>query len=207
VVSGLIYCCLSPSGKKYYGFTTSTLSARKEGHRRHLRSNKKTRFLSALRKYGWENFTWIVVETHQAENKINLKKILSEREQFWIAKDKTLLIENGYNMTDGGDGRIGSTHSEKTRKILSEKLTGRSTERKGKSFKEEMIEKYGEDEGKERYNKWIQRMRDAKKGVKKSECHKESISRNHRRNQTEETKNKIKEAWKNGAFDNRRSKK
>lgn len=205
---GLIYCAVSPSGKKYYGFTTISLNSRKEGHRSHLRSNKRTRFLSALRKYGWENFTWIVVESHQAEDKKELKRILTEREQFWISRDKTLLKEYGYNMTKGGDGRVGSTHSEDTRKILSEKLSGRITERKGRSYKEEMIEKYGKEEGLERLKIWKDKMRNAKLGKKHSEDHNKKIGLSQKGiPRTEETKEKIRKAWENGAFNNRKNRK
>ncbi len=207
MAQGLIYRAVSPNGKKYYGFTSALLEWRKYYHRKFFNRGKKTRFYSAIKKHGWENFQWETIEIHSRENKKELRKILCEREIFWIEKDKTFLKEHGYNMTKGGDGRFGDTHSPEVRKILSEKLTGRTTERKGKSFETEMIEKYGKIEGIKKYEQWIDRMRKAKIGKKLSEEHKKNLSKNHRRKQTEETKNKIKEAWKNGAFANRKRKK
>ena len=157
MIKGIIYKASSPPGKTYFGYTSSSLEIRKFYHFRQLRQGKNTRFLAALRKYK-DSMIWEVVEEIEASSKKELHSILTEKERFWIAKEKTFLKENGYNMTMGGDGRIGSTHSKEVRRVLSKKLSGRTTERKGKSFKGEMIEKYGKEEGLERYKKWIKRM-------------------------------------------------
>lgn len=203
MVKGLIYRAISPNGKKYYGFTSNDLAKRRSYHKRLCNRGRNSRFYSAIKHHGWENFKWEIIETHETLDKKELKKILCEREIFWIEKEKTFLKEYGYNMTHGGDGRFGDTNSSESMIRLSQKLTGRTTERKGKSFKTEMIEKYGESEGIEKYNEWIQKLKDAKLGKKLSAEHKFNMSKNHRRKQTEETRLKISEAWKNGAFDNR----
>lgn len=159
-MKGLVYKVSSPSNKIYYGYTSASLETRKFYHYRQLRQGKNTRFLAALKKYD-DLMLWEIVEEIEAPSKEILHKILTEKERFWITKEKTFLKEFGYNMTKGGDGRIGSTHSEKTRKVLSKKLMGRTTERRGVSFKEEMIEKYGEKEGLKRHENWIQKMRES----------------------------------------------
>lgn len=51
---------------------------------------------SAIKKYGLENFSKIVLEECFNKNELN------EKEIFWIDKLKT--IENGYNLTEGGTG-------------------------------------------------------------------------------------------------------
>ena len=51
---------------------------------------------SAIKKYGLENFSKIILE--ECFNKTEL----NEKEIFWIDKLKT--IENGYNLTEGGTG-------------------------------------------------------------------------------------------------------
>ena len=51
---------------------------------------------SAIKKYGIENFSKIIIE------ECNSKEELNQREIFWIKELKT--IENGYNLTEGGTG-------------------------------------------------------------------------------------------------------
>ena len=181
MIEGIIYCATSPSNKKYYGFSLN-FDNRKQTHYRNAYAGKTTLFYTAIRKYGFDNFMWKIIEKHFAENNHQLKKILGEREKYWIKEDKTYLKEHGYNMTLGGEG--GSPTLEVINKIR-KTLTGRkrSTEfkeknrqshlgtnsgencnfisyieknRKGKTLKSEMIKIYGKDEGIKRY-KWIEK--------------------------------------------------
>jgi group I intron endonuclease len=161
MVNGIIYCAISPSNKKYYGYSSLSLEQRKAGHKDRLLRGCKSRFFSAIRKYGWGKFKWEIIEEFTAEDKKELHNILCEHETYWIDKDRTYLKEYGYNMTHGGDGRLGSEMSAETKDNLIKKLTGRSTERKGKSFKSEMIQKYGEKEGIKKYNDWIKKTADS----------------------------------------------
>ena len=145
---GVIYCAISPSGKKYYGFTYN-LNRRKYIHQRNSLI-KKNVFYSAIKKYGFENFNWIIVESYQNENKIHLRDILRKRERYWIAKDLTYLSEYGYNMTRGGDG--GDTFSglsdERKESIIIKKKNDYSGDKNpmyGKSVYDVWVEKYGVD--------------------------------------------------------------
>lgn len=95
-----IYCahCIC-TGKKYIGQTRKEL---KERIRQHKNSSckkkyKNVKFYNAIKKYGWENFIWGIVE----EGDIN---IWNDREIYWIEKYKT--YEDGYNLTKGGNNRI-----------------------------------------------------------------------------------------------------
>ncbi len=132
---GVIYCAISPSGKKYYGKTTKLLEERIIGHEKYsLKSN--CHFSLAIRKYGIQKFIWEVTEILYDESKQNLRNNLNKRERHWIRKNKTNYREFGYNMTNGGDGGgvFGRKLSEETKRKISQSLIGRkySEERKEK---------------------------------------------------------------------------
>ncbi len=100
-----------------------------------------------FRKYGVENFEFNIIEECANEQ-------MSERERFWIRELHTCVNDpycNGYNMTYGGESLYGEenpfynkTHSEETRKILSEKAklrTGDSNPFYGRHHSDETKEK------------------------------------------------------------------
>ena len=127
------------NGKVYIGKTKNTLEYRKCEHIKKSK-NPKLYFHSALKKYGNHNFVWEVIYecNNNAELNVAEIKFISE-----YASNKY-----GYNLTTGGDGgyifspnvlsRIGEqtklrnykfgnpfkgkTHSEETKKIISEKM-------------------------------------------------------------------------------------
>lgn len=147
---GCIYCALSPSKKKYYGYSLN-FKGRKATHIKNARNGKINHFYTAIRKYGVENIEWLIIEEYENEDKIELKKILCEREIYWIERDKTYLEEFGYNMTKGGDGRVGIPHSKESKEKLSKSLKGKkkspetrkkmSESAKGRVIPEEQREK------------------------------------------------------------------
>ncbi len=63
--TGIIYKATSPSGKVYIGQTIQTLDKRKSGHFYcafdENRTGYNTKFYRAIRKYGKENFIWVIV--------------------------------------------------------------------------------------------------------------------------------------------------
>ena len=145
---GVIYCAISPSGKKYYGFTYN-LTRRKNKHKNDS-CFKKNRFYNAIKKYGFENFSWNIIETYKNEDKSHIRDILRKREKFWIEKEQTYLPEFGYNMTHGGDG--GDTFTNRTeedkeisRKKNSEANSGNNNPMFGKNVYDIWIEKYGKE--------------------------------------------------------------
>lgn len=148
VYCGVIYCATSPSGKKYYGLTHN-FTRRKYIHKLHSLT-KKNIFYNAIKKYGFENFVWNIVETYNSENKSNLRDILHNRERFWIDKDKTYLFDYGYNMTRGGDG--GDTFSDKSevdKKQInlkrSKSLSGNKNPMYGKKVYDVWFERFGKE--------------------------------------------------------------
>ncbi|HPI82593.1 MAG TPA: GIY-YIG nuclease family protein [Candidatus Paceibacterota bacterium] len=142
--TGIIYCAENLlNGKRYIGQTVKSLAKRKSRH--HSEAfifNKKGKFYDALRKYGWDNFSWHILENIPVEN-------LDERESYWIAKYRTLY--EGYNMTEGGPTLIGHKHTEETKKKISDKL-------KGKSMRDVYLKNYGEEIGIQKYEEYIQKL-------------------------------------------------
>ena len=101
---GLIYMRISPCGGKYIGQTTKNEKIRWQEHcQEAMNQNSKsynTVLNYAIRKYGKDNFTCVILEDNIPEN------LLNEREMYWIAYYNTYYKNNnyGYNMTFGGDG-------------------------------------------------------------------------------------------------------
>lgn len=80
------------NGKKYVGKHVG----KPESSKKYLGSG--IHLLRALKKYGKENFKKTIIEYIEDGD-------LNEREIYWIKQYKT--YENGYNMTEGGDGNRG----------------------------------------------------------------------------------------------------
>ncbi len=140
---GIIYCAENlANGKKYIGKTLESLEKRKGRHFQNaFRYNRQGRFYDALRKYGWDSFFWIIIE----ENIID--ENLDSREIFFIHKFGT--FGKGYNMTEGGSVLQGYKHSQKTKDKI-------SCSNRGISNKERFIKLLGAKEGSEKYNNYIE---------------------------------------------------
>lgn len=91
------------NGKIYIGQTTLTLEERKKTHKRDSQrisdeKLKRNHFYRAIRKYGWENFSWEVLQD-------NIETIdeLDELEQYYIKLYNTFNNPSrGYNNQSGG---------------------------------------------------------------------------------------------------------
>jgi group I intron endonuclease len=92
------------NSKSYIG-QTNNIEKRKRGHKSDSYNAKshsyKLPFHNAIRKYGWENFKFEIIEEIPDEMG---RDYLNEREIFFIDYFKTLTTQNGYNLTVGGDG-------------------------------------------------------------------------------------------------------
>lgn len=100
------------NGKSYVGYD-SKWPNRKQQHLQAAKSGKDWIFERAIRKYGPDNFEWTVIK----------EDATFEDEMFLIEKYDT--FRNGYNMTLGGEGKLGHKHSEETKKLISEKAKQR----------------------------------------------------------------------------------
>ena len=88
------------NGKGYVGITSRTAEVRFAEHLNEARQGKRRALLSAIRRYGPENFS--VVQISTADD----WKSLCELERELILKIGTK-APNGYNLTGGGDGAYG----------------------------------------------------------------------------------------------------
>ena len=120
----LVYCIKNIiNNKEYIGLTTRTLEERWKQHI--YESNKKdswewnTPLGNAIKKYGKDSFQVFVLEECSSETELKQKEIQLIRER------KSLASENGYNLSFGGDGRLGYKLSEETKRKIGEGNIGK----------------------------------------------------------------------------------
>lgn len=94
---GIIYkstCVIT--NKSYIGQTTTFLGNRKGIHKHNAlyKNDIKNHFHNAIRKYGWENFTWEIIDYAQNFQQLN------QKQKYWIQYYDS--INNGYNISKGG---------------------------------------------------------------------------------------------------------
>lgn len=113
------------NNKIYIGQTTKTLEERKKSYHSTYKSCRRP-IESAMAKYGFENFTWEIIDY------ANTRKELDEKERYWISFYNSL-TPNGYNVELGGNS-IGK-HSEETKRKISEAQKGELNHMYGKKGK------------------------------------------------------------------------
>lgn len=109
------------NGKIYIGQTINDLEKRTIEHKYEARSGRRNSPVhNAMRKYGIENFTFIIIDNAASMEELNKK------EQTYIEQLKSLK-PNGYNLALGGRGRgmvsidTRKKMSESRKKLLSDK--------------------------------------------------------------------------------------
>lgn len=111
---GTIYKATAPDGRCYVGFD-SRWPRRKTAHLQKAfienEGNYNTHFHRAIRKYGRENFTWEIL--YQSND---LEHTLNKMEPHFIQEYNS--FGNGFNMTKGGEGRLGSVMTEEHKRML-----------------------------------------------------------------------------------------
>lgn len=114
----------------YIGQTTyDDINKRIECYYKEVRWARKERpIISAMRKYGFDNFTFEIIDT--ADNREDLDKL----ERYYIKEYRSLCTQNGYNVELGGnsDGK----HSEETKRKISEAQLGEKNHMWGKKGKD-----------------------------------------------------------------------
>lgn len=80
------------NGKSYIGQTCQKPSERWRKGNGYVSS---TKFWNAIKKYGWDNFDHIILETNLSGEEAN------NREKYWIEYFNS--VENGYNLSYGGN--------------------------------------------------------------------------------------------------------
>lgn len=118
-------CCVyvhanNINGKRYVGITNNP-KARWYGNGKAYKDCKH--FATAIKKYGWENFTHYLLESDLTLEEANAL------EQKYIAKYKTQDRQYGYNIQPGGffvPSMLGKHHSEETKRKMSKSQKGKT---------------------------------------------------------------------------------
>ena len=102
----IVYCIENKlDGKKYIGITQQTIEDRYIKHLYTAKNIENCQYLhKAIRKYGKDNFHIYQID------EANTRHELFEKEKYWIQKLDTK--NNGYNLTEGGEGCTGWKASE-----------------------------------------------------------------------------------------------
>lgn len=155
-ISGIYKITNKINGKCYIG-QSNDIKRRWKEHRSKYSWKTNHVIYRAFKKYGFENFTFEIVEECEIE-------LLSEKEIYYISKFNT--YNDGYNETAGGEGISGFNHSEETKRKLSEKLSGEKHPNYGKPMSEDQ-KKLRSDifKGRVFSEETIDKMREAKIGV------------------------------------------
>ena len=185
-MTGIIYCyyCI-PTGKKYIGQTVHE-ERRKRQHKHDCKRGVDNKFYRAVRKYGWHQFIYGIIEEYRIE-------FLAEKEIHYINHYDT--YNNGYNSTTGGDGVGGFSPSEETRKKMSESAKNRKCNNKKYFTEEEKIE-----EKRKRDREYQQKIKERRKEYMKEW---RANNQDKIKKWNEENKDYLKDLWKRGRDQNK----
>ena len=132
-MEGIIYKFTNKiNGKVYIGQTVNE----EQRYYNHKRCLEDSYFHRAVKKYGWENFDYEVIERLD-------ESLLDEREIYWIDFYQSF-GEKGYNLTLGGNGSRGYKKTPEQIKNNSLALKGRISPMKGRKTSEEAKRKQSE---------------------------------------------------------------
>lgn len=115
----IIYAAQNKTNNKMYiGKSINDLSIRKRKHfESALSKNKsKTYFHKALLRYGKDMFDWLILEE-------TTNDLLNKAEKYWIAYYRNIGAKL-YNLTNGGDGLLGYSHTDLTKNKIAATLRG-----------------------------------------------------------------------------------
>ncbi len=113
----IVYMFVSKVSKKPYIGKTHNLERRIWEHLNcAIAQTPVTAFHKALKKYGLDGFEFSILEYCSRQD-------LDEAERKWIALLGSK-SPRGYNLTDGGDGFRGGTHTEEWSALMSAKMSG-----------------------------------------------------------------------------------
>lgn len=157
-----IYKITNPKGEVYIGYSKD-LDKRKNNYKL-FKVKSQPLILESLYTYGWVNHTFEILEYT-----INLR----EREKYWIKKFDS--FNKGLNNNRGGGGP--ETHTEETRKLISEKGKANKGNRenshwKGKPKPEYVIKSNKANKGKRINSHWKGKIRSEESKLKMSQSKK-----------------------------------
>ena len=154
------------NGKSYIGFAVDFDKRKKEHKRKSIQKNKQY-FHYAIFKYGYENFDWEILKENAC----------FDDEKYFILKYETYWEQGkGYNLTIGGEGKLGFKTTEETRKKISESHKKIPVTEERLLILRRNAEKMKESGHTEETKRKIS---ESHKGRKFTEEHKKNISINH----------------------------
>lgn len=173
------------NNKAYIGFAVN-FNKRQNEHQKKAMRGDGSYFHAAIKKYGWDNFEWLILkEDATLDDEIDL---IEEHNTF----------NSGYNLTKGGEGKLGYIVSEESRARMKIAHTGRKPTEKQLRVLRENAQKMKETGHSDDVKKKIS---NSHKGKIFTEQHKKNISINHAAKketgayyQSEEYKQKMKRA-------------
>jgi group I intron endonuclease len=124
---GYVYLFHNPVNDKIYiGKTIQNYKLRWNDHKCNaFTKNIKNHFYNSIRKYGWDNFDkYIIFQTEEIEDKLEIDKVIIEKEIYFINLFESNNSNFGYNHTIGGDGICGYKHTEESKQKMSIKRKG-----------------------------------------------------------------------------------
>ncbi len=151
------------TGQCYIGQSVNFPDRKRVHIRRALKNEDNWVFHRAIRKYGADNFKWEII--YECKDKL----ILNVMETMKIIVNHSHISEGGYNMTWGGDGTSGYKHTDETKKIISNRMSGINNPMYGYVYTEKEREYISEC---------------TKKGITPDECKKRSARMVGKRNPT-----------------------
>lgn len=115
----IIYKCNFPNGKIYIGQTSRDFKLRKREHKSDSRNKNNIRYNSpfyrAIRKHGWDNLIWEIIDYANSLDELNSKEI------YWIEYYNSYVNldnSNGYNSNLGGSSNFGYKVKEETKEKI-----------------------------------------------------------------------------------------
>lgn len=178
------------NGKVYIGQSKNIERRFSEHKNRCVKKSCKTILYLAYDKYGFDNFSFEIIEECTIEN-------LDTFEKYYIAKYKSNIKKYGYNLTSGGLGYNGKFTVEHKLNMSQAKL-GKNNPLYGKSPTKETLEKRSESLKKVKHTKeWHAKIGAKHKGKVLSDETKEKIRQKLLGNKlSDETRAKMSEAQK-----------
>lgn len=130
------------NGKRYIGQTINEEQRKYQHYNAAFKSKKDNKFYRAMRKYGYDNFHYEVLNTlfrRHFETDLEFYKAIDNSEIYFITNFDSL--NNGYNLTSGGGGVRDYVYTDEVKLKMSNGKKGKISNNKGKIWSEERYSK------------------------------------------------------------------